>query len=194
MEKSFPHFYILYETIIDHDSRENVKRLYAFMKHTFLFVLLRSKSTPLEYAENTVPVFSTTYFKFHFRISKEMFEVILQHIGEELLPSHGGGSDETDPSKQVLLFLWYLANQHSMKEISHIFDLSMSTVHATLKRVNNAINGKLWNVNNICGTVEFMRGNSKTFVCNFRLYSGLIIMNRMKSQEKVQLRCGLLII
>lgn len=118
------------------------------MKHTFLFVLLRSKSTPLrilEYAENTVPVFSTTYFKFHFRISKEMFEVILQHIGGELLPSHVGGSDETVPSKQVLLFLWYLANHHFMREISHIFDLSMSTVHATLKRVNNAFNGKLWN-------------------------------------------------
>lgn len=75
-----------------------------------------------------------------------MFEVILQHIGGELLPSHGGGSDETDPSKKVLLFLWYLANQQPMREISHIFDLSMSTVHATLKRVNNAINGKLLNV------------------------------------------------
>lgn len=149
MEESFPHFYILYETIIDDDSGENVKRLYAFMKHIFLFVLLRSKLTPLRilgYAENTVPVISTTYFKFHFRICKEMFEVILQHIGGELLPSHGGGSDETDPSKQVLLFLWYLANQQSMREISHIFDLSMSTVHATLKRVNNATNGKLWNV------------------------------------------------
>lgn len=119
------------------------------MKHTILFVLPRSKSTPLRilgYAENTVPVFSTTYFKFHFRISKEMFEVILQHIGGELLPSQGGGSDETGPSKQVLLFLWYLVNQLSMREISHIFDLSMSTVNATLKRVNNAINGKLWNV------------------------------------------------
>lgn len=145
MEESFPHFYISYETIIEDDSGEKVKRLYAFMKHIFLFVLLRSKLTPLRilgYAENTVPVISTT----HFRICKEMFEVILQHIGGELLPSHGGGSDETDPSKQVLLFLWYLANQQSMREISHIFDLPRSTVHATLKRVNNATNGKLWNV------------------------------------------------
>lgn len=145
MEESFPHFYISYETIIEDDSGEKVKRLYAFMKHIFLFVLLRSKLTPLRilgYAENTVPVNSTT----HFRICKEMFEVILQHIGGELLPSHGGGSDETDPSKQVLLFLWYLANQQSMREISHIFDLPRSTVHATLKRVNNATNGKLWNV------------------------------------------------
>lgn len=32
----------------------------------------------------------------------------------------------------------------------------------------------------ICGIVEFMSGNFKIFVCNFRLYSGLIIMNRMK--------------
>lgn len=128
MEKFFPHFYIFNETIIDDDSGENVKRLYAFMKHTFFFVLLISKSTLLRilgYAKNTVLVFSTTYFKFHFRISKEMFEVIMQHIGGELLPSHGGGSDETDPSKQVLLFLWYLANQQSMRENSHIFDISL---------------------------------------------------------------------
>lgn len=46
-----------------------------------------------------MPVFSATYFKFHFRISKEKFEVKLQQIGGELLQSHGGGSDETDPSK-----------------------------------------------------------------------------------------------
>lgn len=96
----------------------------------FLFVLLISKSTLLRilgYAKNTVPVFSTTYFKFHFRISKEMFEVIMQHIGGELLPSHGGGSDETDPSKQELLFLWYLANKQSMRENSHIFDISCNS-------------------------------------------------------------------
>ncbi|XP_062588991.1 uncharacterized protein LOC134250654 [Saccostrea cucullata] len=43
-------------------------------------------------------------------------------------------------------FYGYIANQQSMREISHVFDVSMSTVHATLKRVNNAINKKLWNV------------------------------------------------
>lgn len=32
----FP-FYILNETVIDDDSWENDKRLYAFMKHTFCF-------------------------------------------------------------------------------------------------------------------------------------------------------------
>jgi hypothetical protein len=149
MDESFTNFHVLYETVIDDEVGDDMKRFFAFLKHAFLFLLMKTVPTPSRisgYAENIIPLFATAHFKFHFRISKEMYEVILQQVGGELLPSHGGGSDETDPSKQVLLFLWYLANQQSFREISQIFNVSMSTVHATLKRVNTAINKKLWNV------------------------------------------------
>lgn len=60
-------------------------------------------------------------------ILNEVF-VVLQRNG------HGPQANVL-PDKQLLVALWYLANTASMREVSHLFGLSMSTVHGIIKNV-----------------------------------------------------------
>ncbi|MEW8544657.1 MAG: hypothetical protein AB2693_14100, partial [Candidatus Thiodiazotropha sp.] len=72
-------------------------------------------------------------------IPKCMFDQILPTLAEELTSKTPGGREETDPTKQLLIFLTYMANQESMREISLYFGVGLSTVHGIIRRVNKAI-------------------------------------------------------
>lgn len=55
-------------------------------------------------------------FRFHFRISKEMFYDIVSIDDRRMLASqHGGGSADVVPSKQVLVYLSYPVTTHEGK-------------------------------------------------------------------------------
>ncbi|XP_069139208.1 uncharacterized protein [Argopecten irradians] len=69
-------------------------------------------------------LYSTDDFRFHFQISNQ--------ISPHLVNNHPGGIVQTDPRKQLLVLLCYLANQESMREVGHYFGLSMATVHSTI--------------------------------------------------------------
>ncbi|KAJ8300681.1 hypothetical protein KUTeg_022200 [Tegillarca granosa] len=68
-----------------------------------------------------------------------MFEEILRVIVNDLISKYGGSVEETDPSKQLLIYLWYMANQDSMREIAVQFGIGLSTVRGIIKRVNAAV-------------------------------------------------------
>lgn len=74
------------------------------------------------FAENVVPNFFPDDFRYHFRICKFMFEQILTSLAEVLTSKTPGGREETDPTKQLLIFLIYMANQESMRETAYILE------------------------------------------------------------------------
>lgn len=65
----------------------------------------------------------------HYRTSRNLFEIILQYIFATLLLIGTGPYDAIEPSKQLLVCLWYLANISSLRQVGHIFNLSKSTAH-----------------------------------------------------------------
>lgn len=103
---------------------------------SFILTCLNKPHTPrlTGFAENVVPNFNADNFRYHFRIPKCMFEQILPSIADMLTSKTPGGREETDPTKQLLIYLTYMANQESMREISLYFGVGLSTVHGIIKK------------------------------------------------------------
>lgn len=71
-------------------------------------------------------------FRVHYRVSRNLFEIILREIYGSLLLNGYGPYNAIEPPQQLLVCLWYLSNMSSMRELAHIFNLSKSTVHAVV--------------------------------------------------------------
>jgi hypothetical protein len=78
-------------------------------------------------------------FRTHFRVSRELFRCILSEVAHILYRNGHGPQVNVHPDKQLLVALWYLANTSSMREVAHVFGLSMSTVHGIVKDVCAAL-------------------------------------------------------
>ena len=99
------------------------------------------------FAENIIPQYSFDDFRFHFRIGRSLFEEILPEFVPHLTSAHEGGILQVDPTKQLLVFLWYMSNQESMREVANTFGLSISTTHGIIYRVLDSIEGLAMQVN-----------------------------------------------
>lgn len=89
-----------------------------------------------DYFEEVVGTYSSHDFKRHFRISHRTYAALCLELDGTLKSSF---RNKIPPIKQLLIFLWYISNQDSMREICHLFNLSASTVHAILKKVSRAV-------------------------------------------------------
>lgn len=78
-------------------------------------------------------------FRTHFRLSRELFTSILNELSHTLQRNGHGPQVNVPPDKQLLVALWYIANTASMREVAHVFGLSMSTVHGIVKDVCEAL-------------------------------------------------------
>ncbi|KAG7463223.1 hypothetical protein JOB18_029688 [Solea senegalensis] len=79
-------------------------------------------------------------FSRHFRVSKPQFEYLamkLQVSGLE--KEHCQGLAPVPVTKKVLMFLWYMSNQSSFKEMSETFEVSQSTAHRVISEVLNTV-------------------------------------------------------
>lgn len=77
----------------------------------------------------------------------EKYEEILGCISPHLVTDHrAGGIEEIEPSKELLIFFSYWANQESMSEVSLYFDVGMAGVHKTIGKFNSVINECLGSV------------------------------------------------
>ncbi|XP_070564609.1 uncharacterized protein [Ptychodera flava] len=104
-------------------------------------LFLRRKCVPriTNFAENVVPQYSLQDFCIHFRICKDIFTIVLGRISRVISIEHPGGRPQVSPEKQLLVWIWYMVNQESIREVGHIFNLSKSTVHSLVKRVTKAV-------------------------------------------------------
>lgn len=60
---------------------------------------------------------------------------------------HRGGQEQILPSKQLFIFLCYMANKETLREIAHYFGVAKYTVFVTLCRVSEAFLRRLLKVN-----------------------------------------------
>ena len=121
--------------------------LYCF----FLSLFARREHVPriANFAEFVIPQYSAGDFKAHLRISTETHEKVVELISEDLAAEYNGGHLPIAPDKAILLFVWYLSNQDSMREISHLFGISMSTVHGYIHKVARTLVSKMKKVSQI---------------------------------------------
>ena len=100
------------------------------------------------FTENIVPQFDNKQFLRHFRVSPEIFELIMNSIVHSITDDIAwpGGSEPILPEKKLLVFLWYMANQETLREVSNTFAIGTTTVHEIVMTVSEAINENLVNV------------------------------------------------
>ncbi|XP_051538282.1 uncharacterized protein LOC127431780 [Myxocyprinus asiaticus] len=79
-------------------------------------------------------------FAGHFRVTKPQFEYLQMKLQENgIEKEHSQGLPPVPVTKKVLMFLWYMANQNSFREISDKFDVSQSSTHWIILVVLNII-------------------------------------------------------
>lgn len=106
--KLYKDFFIDIESDSDSDSEEVLNTLLQRIRTTsiphrikgFMTVILRS--TPEE-------------FQCHFRVTRTMFEWLLNRTGLQLLNNNATGRSTIDPQKQLLSVLWLLATPESYR-------------------------------------------------------------------------------
>ena len=81
-------------------------------------------------------------FRRHFRLTREQYEVLneklIQIMGVEV-NSELGGSTRIPQTMKPLVFLWYMANQNSFREMGDKFNSAQSTAHDVVIQVLGAI-------------------------------------------------------
>ena len=82
----------------------------------------------------------------HFRIDRATFEIILQTIAPHLTTNNVSGKEQIPQDKQLLLLIWYISKQESMREAENLFGISISTVHGTVLKVCQVFNQTFKNV------------------------------------------------
>ena len=91
--------------------------------------------------EDTIPLYLTSEFKNHFRMTRGTFDMFLQEMmHEEQLNVHNPcGRPTIPPEKQLLIFLWTMANKEPNRAIADRFDVTISSAHRTLRRITEAV-------------------------------------------------------
>ena len=77
-------------------------------------------------------------FKRHMRLTRGQFETLNRRLGEMGLaeaPPEFGGADRIPLEIKTAMFLWYMGNQNSYRELSDKFDVSISRAHDIISKV-----------------------------------------------------------
>ena len=90
--------------------------------------------------ERTVPSYFPDEFKSHFRMTRETSELFTQAVMPTGRISLGNrtGRVAIPPQKQILAFLWSMANLEPARAVADRFDITLSSVNRVLKRVSQA--------------------------------------------------------
>lgn len=90
-----------------------------------------------QFYENVVSNFTDQDFEYHFRLSHRTFHLLLQkyaHLIEgDVL--YRGGYEVIPAEKRLAVFIWYIANQSSMRQVAIKFGLSKGTVQKVVHHV-----------------------------------------------------------
>ncbi|CAC5407863.1 unnamed protein product [Mytilus coruscus] len=130
-----------YELFVDEDEDNTLKTVFVTNNSMIeiLFFLMPTRRPILPriqgYTEKVLPTFLSEDYRTHFRVSKELFEQILEKIEPKLIFVHRSGHEQISPYKQLLLFLCYMANMETFRELGHYFGIGRSTVHKCITLV-----------------------------------------------------------
>ncbi|KAM3876298.1 uncharacterized protein ACN63O_024338 [Diretmus argenteus] len=117
-------------------------------------------------------------FRRHLRVTWAQFDFLVIKLEQQRLNQghHFGGLPDVPLHKKLLMFLWYMGNQNSFREISDRFDVSPSTAHRAIldvlgtlcsltssfiawpnhceKRVSAAAFARVCGINGIIGAID----------------------------------------
>ena len=112
---------IIYFSVVSSYTRRNLNRV----RHFF---------------ESTVPSYFPDEFKSHFRMTRETCELFTQTVMPtgRIRLGNRTGRVAIPPQKQILAFLWSMANQEPARAIADRVNITLSSVNRVLKRVSQA--------------------------------------------------------
>ena len=93
-----------------------------------------------DYFEGTIPLYFPDEFKGHFRMTRETCELFTRAVMPtgRIPLGNGSGRAAIPPPKQVLAFLWCMANQEPARAVEDRFDITLSSVDRVLKTLRVA--------------------------------------------------------
>ena len=82
-----------------------------------------------DYFEGTIPLYFPDEFKGHFRMTRETCELFTRAVMPtgRIPLGNGSGRAAIPPPKQVLAFLWCMANQEPARAVADRFDITLSS-------------------------------------------------------------------
>ena len=91
--------------------------------------------------EGTIPRYLPSEFQSHFRMTKSTMEIVCREmVNTGRIPLRNvRGRQPIPPEKQVLLFVWCVANQDCIGLVADRFDVTMSSVDRVLRRAARAL-------------------------------------------------------
>ena len=114
------------------------------------------------YFEVTIPAYLSGEFQNHFRMSRETCQLLTQEIVHtgRIPTGNSSGQPTIVPEKQILLFLWSVANKETYRTIADRFGVTMSSAYRAICRVTEGVidlsgryikwpNGKHLHVNSV---------------------------------------------
>ena len=117
----------------------------TFSELVFIPLIIKDRRKAVRvqgYAEDVVPSYTISDFRSHFRLSTGTFEALALELGNypeiPTGPPHGGRLP-ISVSKHLLITLWFLGNQESIRSIADRFNVTKSSVFLCCKRVCDAI-------------------------------------------------------
>ena len=90
-----------------------------------------------------MPSYLGDKFRSHFRMTRNTCELLTREIvasGRINLGLNQFGRDPIPPEKQVLIYLWMMANgEETTRQVADRFDVTMSSCGRVLRKVNAAV-------------------------------------------------------
>ena len=109
---------------------------------TLLVLRMRQPTVRVQgYAEQVVPLYPLDDFRRHFRVQRSTFDILIRLLspnGLERLDRRGRPSLRCE--KQLLITLWMLATQETIRSVSNRFGVCEATVYRAVRRTIVAIN------------------------------------------------------
>ena len=134
------------EILLEDDSVENIlfgEEEDCLLLHAGVLApfMRRNLNRSRDYFEVSVPNYSLDEFKAHFRLGKATCEILLREVlASGHVPFENSfGRKVIDPSKQLLLFIWCMANQESTRLVTDRFDVTYSSVTRIMRRITKGI-------------------------------------------------------
>ena len=94
----------------------------------------------LGFVEEIIPAYSNIDFRQDFRRNRKTYDTFIQKLEPFIkYEDRELGKRPLSAQKQLLIYLWYLANLDSIREIARLFGVCKFTVHRCIRRVSQAI-------------------------------------------------------
>ncbi|XP_046567601.1 putative nuclease HARBI1 [Haliotis rubra] len=138
--RTFHRLYILFSDLMGDDEENYALFLSKLRQWGVVASIPRSVPKAVDYTDIFAELsVNDDYFSEHFRVSRHTFDILLEYIEPSISRHNRGGNHPVPPEKQLYIFLWYLSNLCSMREVSQLFDVSMSTVHKVVTNTSKVI-------------------------------------------------------